>query len=70
MIIKRYYLYVIKKIKEEIIMEKVVKFLKEAETYYLATIDGDQARVRPFVDMEYSFISGTASFMTQVTVPP
>ena len=29
-------------------MEKVVKFLKEAETYYLATIDGDQARVRPF----------------------
>ena len=34
--------------KEEIIMEKVVQFLKEAETYYLATIDGDQARVRPF----------------------
>ena len=29
-------------------MEKVVDFLKEAETYYLATIDGDQARVRPF----------------------
>ncbi|MCR5602467.1 MAG: pyridoxamine 5'-phosphate oxidase family protein [Lachnospiraceae bacterium] len=29
-------------------MEKVLKFLKEAETYYLATIDGDQARVRPF----------------------
>ena len=29
-------------------MEKVVNFLKEAETYYLATIDGDQARVRPF----------------------
>lgn len=29
-------------------MEKVVNFLKEAGTYYLATIDGDQARVRPF----------------------
>ena len=29
-------------------MERVVKFLKEAETYYLATADGDQPRVRPF----------------------
>ena len=29
-------------------MEKVVKFLKDAETYYLATVDGDQPRVRPF----------------------
>ncbi len=29
-------------------MERVVKFLKEAETYYLATVDGDQPRVRPF----------------------
>ena len=29
-------------------MESVVKFLKEAETYYLATVDGDQPRVRPF----------------------
>ncbi|MBP5608106.1 MAG: pyridoxamine 5'-phosphate oxidase family protein [Lachnospiraceae bacterium] len=29
-------------------MERTVKFLKEAGTYYLATIDGDQARVRPF----------------------
>ena len=29
-------------------MEKVAKFLKEAETYYLATVDGDQPRVRPF----------------------
>ena len=29
-------------------MERVVKFLKEAGTYYLATVDGDQARVRPF----------------------
>ncbi|MCR5357200.1 MAG: pyridoxamine 5'-phosphate oxidase family protein [Lachnospiraceae bacterium] len=29
-------------------MERVVKFLKEAETYYLATVDKDQPRVRPF----------------------
>ena len=29
-------------------MERVLKFLKEAETYYLATVDGDQPRVRPF----------------------
>ena len=29
-------------------MEQVVNFLKEAETYYLATVEGDQPRVRPF----------------------
>ena len=29
-------------------MDEVVKFLKEAQTYYLATVDGDQPRVRPF----------------------
>ncbi|MBQ7076711.1 MAG: pyridoxamine 5'-phosphate oxidase family protein [Lachnospiraceae bacterium] len=29
-------------------MEKVLEFLKNAETYYLATVDGDQPRVRPF----------------------
>ena len=29
-------------------MERVVKFLKEAGTYYLATVDNDQPRVRPF----------------------
>ena len=29
-------------------MEEVAKFLKEAGTYYLATVDGDQPRVRPF----------------------
>lgn len=30
------------------IMEKVLQFLKEAGTYYLATVEGDQPRVRPF----------------------
>ncbi len=29
-------------------MDKVWKFLKECGVYYLATMDGDQPRVRPF----------------------
>lgn len=29
-------------------MKRVYDFLKQAETYYLATMDGDQPRVRPF----------------------
>ena len=29
-------------------MERVVNFLKEAEIYYLATVEGNQPRVRPF----------------------
>lgn len=29
-------------------MEKVYEFLKEAGVYYLATVEGDQPRVRPF----------------------
>lgn len=29
-------------------MERVCQFLKDAETYYLATVEGDQPRVRPF----------------------
>ena len=29
-------------------IEKVTQFLKDAETYYLATVEGDQPRVRPF----------------------
>ena len=37
-------------------MERVVQFLKEAETYYLATVEGDQPRVRPF---------GTAQFLKE-----
>ena len=28
--------------------ERVCQFLEEAQTYYLATVDGDQPRVRPF----------------------
>lgn len=29
-------------------MERVCKFLKDAEVYYLATVENDQPRVRPF----------------------
>lgn len=29
-------------------LKDVVEFLKKAQTYYLATVDGDQPRVRPF----------------------
>ena len=29
-------------------IEKVCAFLEECGTYYLATVDGDQPRVRPF----------------------
>ena len=33
---------------KEAYMQRVVDFLKAANTYYLATVDGDQPRVRPF----------------------
>lgn len=33
---------------EEVFMEEVCKFLKKCETYYLATVEGNQPRVRPF----------------------
>ena len=39
-------------------MERVVNFLKEAETYYLATVEGNQPRVRTF---------GTAHIVTLPT---
>jgi hypothetical protein len=29
-------------------MEEVYEFLKKCGTYYIATMDGDQPRVRPF----------------------
>ncbi|NLC23903.1 pyridoxamine 5'-phosphate oxidase family protein [Oxalobacter vibrioformis] len=29
-------------------MQKTIEFLKKAGTFYIATIDGDQPRVRPF----------------------
>ena len=29
-------------------MDRIIQFLKAADTYYLATVEGDQPRVRPF----------------------
>lgn len=43
-------------IKRSKIKQKVLHFLKSAGTYYLATMDGDQPRVRPF---------GTAIFLKE-----
>ena len=37
--------------KEEI-MQEVYEFIKKCGTYYLATVDGDQPRVRPFGTIE------------------
>ena len=34
-------------------MQEVYEFLKQCGTYYLATIDGDQARVRPFGTVDW-----------------
>ena len=34
--------------KEMCVMQEVYRFLKEAGTYYLATVEGQQPRVRPF----------------------
>lgn len=33
-------------------MQEVYKFLKDCKTYYLATLEGDQPRVRPFGTVE------------------
>lgn len=33
-------------------MKEVYDFLKKSETYYLATVEGDQPRVRPFGTVE------------------
>ena len=33
---------------EELLMQEVLEFLKNAKVYYLATVEGDQPRVRPF----------------------
>lgn len=29
-------------------MEEIMKYLRDCQTYYIATMDGDQPRVRPF----------------------
>ena len=37
-----------KTVERNTIMEEVLKFLQEAKTFYVATIDGNQPHVRPF----------------------
>jgi uncharacterized pyridoxamine 5'-phosphate oxidase family protein len=41
-------IFSIKNILEVILVREVYEFLKKANTYYLATVDGDQPSVRPF----------------------
>ena len=44
-------------------MKRVYDFLKEAKVYYLATMDGDQARVRPFGTLD--LFEGKLNIMTK-----
>lgn len=44
-------------------MKRVYEFLKEAKVYYLATMDGDQARVRPFGTLD--LFEGKLNIMTK-----
>ena len=44
-------------------MKRVYEFLKEAKVYYLATVDGDQARVRPFGTLD--LFEGKLNIMTK-----
>ena len=43
-------------------MQRIYDFLKAAETYYLATADGDQPRVRPFGTID--LFDGRLTFQT------
>ena len=47
-------------------MEEVYKFLKACGTYYLATMDADQPRVRPFGTID--IYHGPVSY-THLTLP-
>lgn len=57
-------------------MNEVFEFLTENPTFYLATIDGDQARVRPFgavakfEDKLYFCTNNTKDVFKQLTVNP
>ena len=41
-------IYILENMKEERAMQEVLDFLKKSNTYYLATVEDDQPRVRPF----------------------
>ncbi len=40
-------------------MERVERILKKAQTYYLATVEGNQPRVRSFGNMKYAAVTST-----------
>ncbi|GHU69323.1 pyridoxamine 5'-phosphate oxidase [Clostridia bacterium] len=48
-------------------MQEVYEFLKKARVYYLATVDGDKARVRPFGT--YSIFEGKLYFQSGASKP-
>ncbi len=48
-------------------MQRIYDYLKKCKTYYLATIDGDQPRVRPFGTIE--MIDGKLCFQTGKSKP-
>ena len=50
-------------------MEEVFEFLKNCGTFYIATIDGDQPRVRPFgvVNILFIYRASKSSWILIVT---
>ena len=48
-------------------MQEVYDFIKKCGTYYLATVDGDQARVRPFGTV--NIFDGTLYIQTGLVKP-
>src|SRR5690554_4773636 len=61
---------------ERLSMEEVYDFLKKCGTYYLATMDGDQPRVRPFGTVDvfenklYIQTGRSKSVSKQITINP
>ena len=53
-------------------MEEIYTFLKECGTYYLATVEDDQPRVRPFgtIDQFDGRLAGVSQFLRKCTKIP
>lgn len=49
-------------------MQEVYEFLKKCGTYYLATVEGDQPRVRPFGTIDI-FEDAVATFSSFTEAP-
>ena len=50
-------------------MNEVYEFLKKCGTYYLATVEGDQPRVRPFGTVNLFEGRGAAALCPENTIP-